>query len=267
MVRAIGKCLAYLVYRSDVRAVRTTRQNIKYCYGHLQSTEQDALVRCSLRHTVCSMLEMPIVWTGSYRRLGRWIREVHGEAAFLAGLKRGAVLLVLPHFGNWEFLTTYMKPITKFSCLYSPRRLYELEELIKGFRSRFGSEFLPLTRPGLRTLIERIQSGGVIVVLPDQVPVDGQWVWSQFLGRSLKTGTLPHALLKRHDMTVFCMVALRCKSGFDIHIREVAGEIHSPDAVQSIQALDLAIEHMIKLDPAQYQWEYKRFRGSAEIYS
>ena len=174
--------------------------------------------------------------------------------------------MILPHFGNWEILTTYMKSVAKYSCLYSPRRLYELDELINQCRGRFGSEFLPLTRAGFRALLTRIKEGGVVVLLPDQVPEDGQSVISTFFGRSLKTGTLPHALLKRGDLLAVTMVAVRCQGGFNVHIQNVDEEIYSPDANVSIQALDHAIERVVELDPAQYQWEYKRFRGSAEIY-
>ena len=206
------------------------------------------------------------MWTSSYGRLSLWIREIHGEPLLTDAVDKGSVLLVLPHVGNWEILATYFKRIGNYSCMYSPRRLYELDALINQCRSRVGSEFLPVTRSGFRVLLERINAGGIVIVLPDQVPQNGQSVTSTFLGRPLKTGTFPHALIKRGNMKVLSVVALRCRGGFDVHIQDVDDDIYSMEADVSIQALDHAIERVVELDPAQYQWEYKRFRGSADIY-
>lgn len=264
--RAIARFLAFLAWRFKVRAARTTIQNIEHCYGELTPVEQQQLARRSLWHTACTVFELPAVWTSSYARLARWIKDINGESLLREGIENGPVLLILPHFGNWELLTTYMKSIDKYSCMYSPRRLYELEDLINRCRSRFGGEFLPLTRLGFRTLLTRIKAGGIVILLPDQVPEEGQFVNSTFLGRAIRTGTFPHALIKRGELKVFTMVAVRCKSGFKVHIQDVDEDIYSADASVSIQALDHAIERVVELDPAQYQWEYKRFRGSAEIY-
>ena len=264
--RALAASAGFLAWHLKTRAARTTIQNIEYCFGELSADEQRKLARRSLWHTACTVFELPAVWMSSYTRLNGWIKDVHGESILAGGIEKGSVLMLLPHFGNWEVLATYMKSVAKYSCMYSPRRLYELDELINQCRGRFGGEFLPLTRAGFRELLARIKEGGVVIVLPDQVPEDGQSVISRFLGRQLKTGTLPHALLKRGDLKAVTMVAVRCKGGFDVHIHDVEEDIYSPDAEVSIRALDRAIERIVELDPAQYQWEYKRFRGSAEIY-
>ena len=266
--RKLAVVFAFLAWHFNTRAARTTLQNIEHCYPELDHEAQIAFARESLFHTACTFLEMPATWTRSLPTLKSWIREVHGEGLLRDGKANGSVLMLLPHFGNWEFLITYMATVTKYSCLYSPRRLYELDEMINRCRSRFGSEFLPVTHAGLRMLMKRLQAGGVFVVLPDQVPtVDGQAIDSTFRNKPIKTGMLPHSLLKRFDMKALSMVAERCHGGFNVYIEEINTEIYSEDASESIQALDHAIEKAIERDPAQYQWEYKRFRGSAEIYS
>ena len=265
--RVLASGVATLTWHLKLRAARTTLQNIAHCYHELSPDEQRNLARRSLYHTACTVFELPAVWMSSYKRLSRWIKDVHGESLLRDEIKKGSVLLIIPHFGNWEILSAYLSSVTKYSCMYSPRRLYELDELINRCRGRFGSEFLPVTRTGFRTLLTRIQGGGVVIVLPDQVPVEGQSVTSTFLGQSLKTGTLSYGLLKRGNMKALTVFAMRRKGGFNIHIQDVDQAIYSSDAAVSVQALDHAIERVVELDPAQYQWEYKRFRGCAEIYS
>lgn len=242
-------------------------QNIAYCYSELSASEQTKLAKRSLRHTAITICELPSVWLGRKKRLVRWIKAVEGLELLKKRISDGPVLLLLPHFGNWEYLEVFMSLVGKYTCTYSPRRMYELEQMIIGFRSRFGGEFLPVTNAGFRTLITRIRAGGVLIVLPDQVPISGNEVDSTLRGRRIRSGTFPHALLRRGKLQAMTMVALRCKGGFSIRLADVEEAVYAEDAETSIQAIDQEIDKIIELDPAQYQWEYKRFRGSAEIYS
>lgn len=266
-IRGLGSCVGRLAVALKTRAATTTLQNLEHCYPELSTDERHALARRSLRHTAASICEMPAVWTSSFQRLHKWIREVHGEALLKERLAAGPVLMILPHYGNWEFLTTYLHPITTYTCLYSPRRLHDLERLISDRRSRFGGEFLPVTQAGLRQLMYRLRDGIPLIVLPDQVPNEGRSVISEFRGRAIRTGTMPHELLRRGELSALTIVARRCRGGFSIHVQDVSANIYSADADQSVRALDQAIEAVVELDPAQYQWEYKRFRGVAEIYA
>lgn len=266
-VRWLGGCVAWVAWHSNARAARTTQQNIQHCYPELSNDEQLALARRSLRHTAYAILEMPAVWRSSHKRIKAWFQSVEGLDLLKKRVAEGSLLLIVPHFGNWEVLAAFFSEHTPYSCLYSPRRLYELDEFINECRSRFGAEFLPVTPPGLKKLVQRVQSGAVLLVLPDQVPNEGRSVVSSFKNRPLNTGTLPHELLRRGNLKALVVAGMRCRKGFDVHIHEVDDEIYSDDAEVSARALDRAIEGVIELDPAQYQWEYKRFRGQAEIYS
>ena len=267
LARLIGVGIAQLAWLLKPRVARTTIQNIAYCYPNLSESEQKKLAKRSLRHTAITFCELPAVWLGSKERLTRWIKDIEGLETLKQRISEGPVLLLLPHFGNWEFLEVFMSLVGKYTCTYSPRRMYELENMIIGFRSRFGGEFLPVTNTGFRTLITRIRAGGVIIVLPDQVPIGGNAVDSTLCGRRMRTGTFPHALLKRGELRALTMIAVRRKGGFGIRLAEVPESVYADDAETSIQAIDLEIEKIIAIDPAQYQWEYKRFRGCAEIYN
>ena len=43
-----------------------------------------------------------------------------------------------------------------------------------------------------------------------------------------------------------------------------ADALHSPQDVEYATALNAGIESIVRRDPAQYQWSYKRFRRVAE---
>lgn len=202
----------------------------------------------------------------SYPRLKRWIRSEHGANLLKDVGDSPPPLILIPHFGNWEFLVTYMQQVCPYTCLYSPRRLYQLDEFVNQCRSRFGGEFLPVTYQGLREVVRRLKAGKALIVLPDQLPAQGSGTRSRFMNQPIMTGTLVHSLVRRGNLRVVTLAAERVRGGFDIHVQEVDAEIFDQDESVSTLALDRAIESVVSIDAAQYQWEYKRFRGVADIY-
>ena len=51
--------------------------------------------------------------------------------------------------------------------------------------------------------------------------------------------------------------------GFRMVIREADEGIYSKDMSESLTAMNDSVERCIREAPAQYQWEYKRFRRTA----
>jgi KDO2-lipid IV(A) lauroyltransferase len=56
--------------------------------------------------------------------------------------------------------------------------------------------------------------------------------------------------------------------GFEVWLDVLEEAVYDPDSVVAANAINAAIELAIARAPAQYQWEYKRFRipGGPDIY-
>ena len=67
-------------------------------------------------------------------------------------------------------------------------------------------------------------------------------------------------LLQRVDADVLIGAAMRVPGGFAIRIERVDDAIRSPKLAESARAMNAAVEDVVAWDPAQYQWEYKRYR-------
>ena len=72
--------------------------------------------------------------------------------------------------------------------------------------------------------------------------------------------TLIHKLIGRVDCNTLIASAIRVTDGWEIHFQRVDDDIKSTDVSTSLSALNRSIEDMVKLNPSQYQWEYKRFK-------
>jgi KDO2-lipid IV(A) lauroyltransferase len=117
---------------------------------------------------------------------------------------------------------------------------------------------VPTTPRGIVQLFKRLQQGEVVAVLPDQVPESGVFV--PFFEQAALTDRLAHRLVQKTGASVVMMGLLRNEVGcFDLHLVPIEG-LSNPDEAEALTDLNFAISQFIERAPAQYQWEYKRFK-------
>ncbi len=257
--RLLVDLFAGLGWRRYSRAARTTRKNIRLCFPELADAQSELLARRSLQQTSYLIAEAGMFFHWPRRRWADLLSvsgAEHIETARAAG--RG-VLILAPHFGNWECLALYLGEHS-VTALYDPPRITSLEKPLRAARERSGVRMLPIDRRGLRSIYEALSAGEVTALLPDQVPSRNSGVYAPFFGVPALTMTFAHRLIHRTRPSVLLGVARRAASGFSVEFSPLPEEIHSDDAVISATVMNQAIEELVRTDPAQYQWEYKRFR-------
>ena len=123
----------------------------------------------------------------------------------------------------------------------------------------------PTTQAGVRKLIRYMREGNLVMMLPDQVPDrDARGMASTFFGRPVLTMSLAHRIIKQNKSCVlFASVERVVVDGTLKYVlrfeRGVEG-VESDDEQTYADAVNTSIEHIIERAPAQYQWEYKRFK-------
>lgn len=262
----IGRFLGGFVWRLGGRSVETTRKNLRACYPHLADSEREELGRQSLRETGATAMEIPLMWEWPVERCLGLIKEIEGEELLDDYKADGKGLLLLaPHLGNWELAGLFFASRYKMAALYSPPNRPEFETYIKNVRSRSGSELVATDRRGIMRLLAILRGGGVVGVLPDQTPRQEGGEFAPFFGIPAVTMTLASKLIHKTDAHPLITFAQRLPKGegFKIVIRRADDGMTSKDMSESLSALNRSVERCIELVPAQYQWEYKRFRRTA----
>ena len=265
-LRHLGTAAGDVAWQRNGRAVRTTRTNIDTVYADQDRLWRQRLARESIRHTAMTLCEAAALWTWPLPRLAALIVEARGEHLLRERSPRG-LLVLAPHFGNWEFLGYYLNTVVPLTPLYERPASAALDAALLAARARLGSRPAPDTVPGLRRVLKVLRGGGAVAVLPDQVPRSG--VTAPFFGQPAATVLLVHKLLQHANPNVVVATATRTAGGFVIDIDTVNEAIRDPDPAQSATAMNAAVEAVVRRDPAQYQWEYKRFRfpGQPNIYA
>jgi len=267
-LRGLGAVVGRLASLGNSRAARVTRVNVDLVYADQDQAWRRRLVRRSLAATGMNIFEAAAMWTWPLSRLAGLRKHFDGKDLLAdRAVGRGAVVLI-PHFGNWEYLAYCLNTLETLTALYQPPRSKAVDRALSSARNRLGSRCAPNSVAGLRQLVKTLQSGGLVAILPDQVPRADSSVSAPLFGRPALTMTLVSKLLQRVDADVVIGTATRVPGGFVVRLEAVADAVHDPDPAVGARAINEAIETVVARDPAQYQWEYKRFRlpGQPDIY-
>ncbi|HJN52071.1 MAG: lysophospholipid acyltransferase family protein [Pseudomonadales bacterium] len=267
----LGRMIGLYNWLLHTRAAQVTEVNVTVCLPEMDERARQQLTKSSLMETGKTMMETASIWMGSIERNLRRIRKVSGEDILTEALsqKRG-VILILPHLGNWELFNLFYGARGTMTALYQPPREEALHNLIRKVRNRGGNRMVPPTRKGLAQLYRTLAQGGVVTILPDQVPATG--TYANFFGVQALTDMLIPRLVKRTGARVVCVYVKRLTggTGFEVVFRPSHPDIDSSDMKVSVNGVNASIEACVREIPEQYQWEYKRFRerpkGEPKLY-
>jgi KDO2-lipid IV(A) lauroyltransferase len=263
VARGLATCLGYCIWLKKGRSYTTTLKNIRKCFPQLNDQETRKLVRESIIETAKTAIEAGAIWRNSWAWLQSKIVAVEGEEILRAELAQGRGLIVLaPHHGNWEVVAPYLASIAPLTAMYQPAELPALDKLILAGRSKNDITMAPTNRKGVSMLLKALQQGTIVGILPDQVPDKGSGAEPvDFYGHPAMTMSLVHSLMGRTQSRVVAVFAMRVKGGFKLITLAANEAIYNEDSLISLRGLNASVESCINLAPAQYQWEYNRFKG------
>lgn len=256
LLHALGAALGWVVFTVSP----TYRQ--RFLENARRAGYPWARVRPAVAHAGRMVAELPRLWLGA--PLPCALRgEACVEAAYAAG--KGIVFLT-PHQGCFELSAQAAArrwsgahgPIT---VLYRPARQAWLATVMETARNRPGMVAVPTTLAGVRQMIKALRRGEAVGLLPDQVPPEGQGIWSPFFGQPAYTMTLAVRLAQQTGAAV---VLARCErlpggQGFVTHFEPLAQPLsEQPDA--AARQINEAMEHLIAQCPEQYLWGYARYK-------
>lgn len=261
VARALGNFVGHLLYWTHSSVRRVTQINLAICFPQMSPAARQTLVRQSLCELGQTIFETPIVWRKPFAWVRGRIKTVHGLDMLDAQLDGSTGLLVLgPHIGNWEVAGLWLAHRAPSTTMYEPPDNPALENWIKKARQSTGATLVPTDVRGVAAVIRELKRGGLSAVLPDQQPPVASGEFADFFGKPARTMTLVHKLLQRTGSRALYIAAVRVRGGWDVYFLPPPEAIYSNDEHSCLQALNKGVENIVALEPAQYQWEYKRFR-------
>lgn len=260
--RALGAAIGSLLWLTKSRAAQVTLKNLSLCYPALSPREREQLAKQSLQETGKTAAEASAIWKNPWSWLRSKIVEVDNEALLRSRLAQGKGLLVLaPHHGNWEVVAPYLASVAHLTAMYQPLKSAAMDALVLEGRSKLNISMAPTNKRGVMMLFKALQAGTIVGILPDQVPdKTAAGGVAPFFGQPALTMGLVHGLISRTGCAVVSVFAERVDGGFRVRVLDVDPKIYDQEQAISLAGLNASVERCVAIAPAQYQWEYKRFR-------
>lgn len=270
LLHRLGSGLGLLLAHWPNRQRHNALINIGLCFPELDQRYQRQMRNRNLREFGKTYLEIAYLWLRPAETVLSLIREVRGGE--LLERRAGQGLIVLsPHLGAWELAGLYLAAQGPTAIFYKPQKY--LDDLIRAARARSGAELAPITAKGIRVLVQALERGGYVGILPDQEPkADKGAVFAPLFGIPAFTMLLVNRLARKTGAPVIFMFAERLAGddGFRVHCIPAPEGIASEDDLRAAAALNRGIERCVSICPEQYVWPYKRFRrrppGAFKVY-
>jgi KDO2-lipid IV(A) lauroyltransferase len=256
LLHALGRSLGWLTWLASPTYRRRFVENAG------QAGYTLAQVRGAAGQAGCMALEAPRLWFGPPVPV-EWPPSEAVDAAYAAG--RG-IMFLTPHLGCFEITAQsiaarYAARYGPITVLYRPSRQPVLERVLAHARQRQGQvRALAATPASVRALIKALRAGQAVGLLPDQVPPQGQGLWSPFFGKDAYTMTLAARLAQQTGAAIVPIWGERLPrgAGYRVHLADFIEPL-SDDLPTAVGQINRAMENLIRQCPNQYLWGYGRY--------
>lgn len=265
LVHALGAAFGWLSWLRGGRSRRVAERNLHLVLTQESAESRQRLARASLVETGKALAEVAAIWGNRPEDALALVREVRGRELFDAALAAGRGLIVAaPHLGCWELLNYWLATQTPLAILYRAPRHAVLEPLLLRARGALPVEQVRAEGAGVRTLYKRLAAGGVVGILPDQQPRQGEGTQAPFFGVPAPTMVLLPRLAERTGACVLFSFVERLPrgAGYRVHFLPAPAGIADADIAVACAALNRGVEDCVRLAFTQYQWTYKRWPNS-----
>ncbi len=270
LLRGLAGLLGRLAWRLVGSRRRVTLTNLRLCFPEWSEAQRVAVGRAHFQMFLTAMLTQGLQWFASRRRLARACQlvDVHHWDA----VRDQPVILLAPHFMALDIAGVRVSADYPLISMYGKHKNLRVDDLIRGYRTRFSRGLLYSRQEGLRPVLRGLKAPYAFYYLPDLDFGPRDSVFVPFFG--MAAATVP-ALSRLARITgarvVPCVARERADGqGFEARFYPAWDNFPTDDAVADTARMNAFIEARVRETPAQYLWTHKRFKtrppGEADVY-
>ncbi|MCH9742266.1 MAG: lipid A biosynthesis acyltransferase [Proteobacteria bacterium] len=259
----IGAFLGTIYWLLPSRDRRVVWTNLAIAFPQLSWWRRFCLSRRFFVELGKTFTELGFIWLSEPDRLFAHIKEVCNQSLMSEALQHEkGVLLLTPHFGAWELAGLYWSAEQTITSLYQPPDYPELESFIRTARERMGANLVPTDLTGVRSVMQALKLNQLAGILPDQDPGENGGAFAPFFNKPAYTMVLVGRLAQKSQAKVLFTVCERLPwgQGYRIHLLPANEMISDRDTLTSLSAMNQDLEACVAVNPAQYIWNYKRWK-------
>jgi KDO2-lipid IV(A) lauroyltransferase len=201
----------------------------------LRMTKGQTLSRCTFHHAA-------------------WLDKLYED--------KRSILIVMGHYGNWEWAGPCFTLNTPFQLvvIYRPLSNKYFERMMVGMRTRFGTQITPADKT-LRDMVANRERITATAFIADQTASSQNAYWTTFMNQDTRVFTGPDKLARKFNYPVVYMKVERVKRGY----YEVTPELlflNPADTAENaiIEAFTQRLAKDIVDNPTTWLWSHKRWK-------
>ncbi len=181
--------------------------------------------------------------------------------------EKRSVILVMGHYGNWEWAGPSFTLNTGFQLvvIYRPLSNKYFEKMMVGMRTKFGTCITPVNLT-LRDMVARRGSLTATAFIADQTAPQDKAYWTTFLNQDTAVFTGPEKLGIKFNYPIVYINTRRTRRGFYEIFPELMFENPKDTKENEIsEAFMRRLEQEIKIDPSIWLWSHKRWKHKRPV--
>jgi Kdo2-lipid IVA lauroyltransferase/acyltransferase len=183
-----------------------------------------------------------------------WLQKLHEE--------KRSILIVMGHYGNWEWAGPSVTINTKYQLvvIYRPLSNAYFEKMMVGMRTRFGTLITPVQQT-LRGMVAQRNMITATAFIADQYPPAEGKIWTTFLNQDTGFFTGPEKLATKFNYPIV-YIHINRKSRGQYHITPELLFENPQETKEGEITLAFAkrLEKDIIENPETWLWSHKRWK-------
>ncbi len=235
-----------------------TKKNLSIAFRSLSDHELDLLAKESYKETLKSFYETLYTWSRSYKKIIYQTKRINNRFLFNTPSQADGLIIIALHNRSIDYLLRWISSQRPHTSLYKKIKSKLINSFVKEFREERYCRMVETGIGGVKSILASLQNNQLTCMASDQVPARGLGVYSKFFGHECYSFALAPKLAKKSNKQILLSYLSYEKDiGHIINFKKPSAEIYSDNGVDIMNA---EMEHEIKKSPAEYSWEYKKFR-------
>jgi KDO2-lipid IV(A) lauroyltransferase len=238
---------------------KLTMCNIKICFPDLSDAEKALLAKESFIETFVSGYETLQSWARPIHISGKKIFRIENNYLISQNANKKGLAIIAIHNRSVDMLLKWINSKTNTTTLYKKVKIKYLDKFVRKQREENNNEVYETNINGVRKIFKAFIDNKVVCLAADQVPKRGMGEYIKFFNTDAYTTTLAASMVyKTKKPAVFICINSFENNRLGITIKPSNENIYNDSEYKL--SVNKSIEDLIKINPKDYSWEYKRFR-------
>ena len=239
-------------------AFQVTKRNLSIAFPEMSYFDLECLSKESYKETLKSVYETFYAWSRSNKKIIYQTRRINNRFLFNNQNNQNGLILFALHNRSIDFMLSWIGSQRVHTSLYKKIKLNSVNRYVKKIREIGGSKMVETGVGGVKTILSALENNQMTCMASDQVPADGLGTYSTFFNHECYSFSLAPRLAKKSMKEILMSYISYDKNiGYIMNFTKPHHKIYSSIGVD---VMNKEMEQVIKKMPAEYSWEYKKFR-------